>query len=61
MLSRRFVDTGRTRTPFNPAYRHPSEFPALGIRPGDKIEIESAVNLVAAGKERWGRGQCTRS
>jgi len=44
----RFVDTVRARTPFNPAYLHPSEFPALGIRPGDKVEIESAHGRVVA-------------
>lgn len=44
----RFVDTVRARTPFNPAYLHPSEFPALGIRPGDRIEIESAHGRVMA-------------
>jgi anaerobic selenocysteine-containing dehydrogenase len=44
----RFVETVRARTPFNPAYLHPSEFPALGIRPGDKIEIESAHGRVVA-------------
>lgn len=44
----RFVDTVRERTPFNPAYLHPTEFAALGIRPGDKVEIESAHGRVTA-------------
>jgi len=44
----RFVDTVRARTPSNPAFLHPSEFAALGIRPGDKIEIESAHGRVVA-------------
>lgn len=44
----RFVDTVRTRTPFNPAYLHPDELASLGIRPGDKVEIESAHGRVVA-------------
>jgi len=44
----RFVDTVRTRTPFNPAFLHPTEFAKLGIRPGDKVEIESAHGRVVA-------------
>lgn len=44
----RFVYTVRARTPFNPAYLHPSQFSALGIRPDDRIEIESAHGRVMA-------------
>lgn len=44
----RFVDTVRARTPFNPAFLHPAELEALGIRIGDKIEIESAHGRVVA-------------
>ena len=44
----RFVDTVRARTPFNPAFLHPTEFAKLGIRPGDKVEIESAHGRVVA-------------
>ncbi len=44
----RFVDSVRERTPFNPAFLHPSEFAELRIRPGDKVEIESAHGRVVA-------------
>lgn len=44
----RFVDTVRKRTPFNPAFLHPDELAALGLSPGDKVEIESAHGRVVA-------------
>ncbi|MBB3862155.1 anaerobic selenocysteine-containing dehydrogenase [Novosphingobium hassiacum] len=44
----RFVDTVRARTPFNPAFLHPSDLAELGIAAGDKIEITSAHGRVVA-------------
>ena len=38
----RFVDTVRERTPFNPAFLHPDELASLGLRAGDKVELQSA-------------------
>jgi len=46
--NRRFVSTVRERTPYNPAFLHPDELAALGLVPGDKVEIESAHGRVAA-------------
>lgn len=44
----RFVDTVRARTPFNPAFLHPSDLAEMGINAGDKIEIASAHGRVVA-------------
>ena len=44
----RFVRTVRRRTPYNPAFLHPSDAAALGLSKGDRIELESAHGRVIA-------------
>jgi anaerobic selenocysteine-containing dehydrogenase len=44
----RFVGTVRQRTPYNPAFLNPADLDQLGLKPGDKVEIESAHGRVVA-------------
>jgi anaerobic selenocysteine-containing dehydrogenase len=42
------LDGVLARIPFNPAYLHPDELAALGLRVGDRVEIESDHGVVEA-------------
>jgi anaerobic selenocysteine-containing dehydrogenase len=44
----RYLRTVRNRTPYNPAYLHPSDLASLGITSGDRIELESAYGRTIA-------------
>jgi anaerobic selenocysteine-containing dehydrogenase len=44
----RYLRTVRKRTPYNPAFLHPSDAAALNLNKGDRIEIQSAHARVTA-------------
>ena len=44
----RHVRTVRKRTPYNPAFLHPGDTAALGLKKGDRVELQSAFGRVIA-------------